>query len=112
MRMWFAVVPPGFIYLLTPTYTIKSERWREDPWTRFRVPGTGVTQEATVMAVGWDEARSSAAVLTTSFSMAGAATSEALRWMLQDGSRQLLKAGIRRRRGPDAATGSDAADVG
>ncbi|MGA7173903.1 MAG: hypothetical protein WCB86_02325 [Candidatus Dormiibacterota bacterium] len=96
VRMWFAVIPPGYIYLLTPTYTRKAERWRDDPWVRFRIPGTDSTQEGVVSAIGWDEARLSADQLTRSFAMAGAATEEALRWMLQDGSRQLLKAGVSR----------------
>lgn len=96
VRMWFAVIPPGFIYLLTPTYTKKAERWREDPWVRFRVPGTAATQEGVLSTVGWKEAQANAELLTQSFSMAGAATPEALHWMLQDGSRQLLKAGILR----------------
>jgi hypothetical protein len=98
VRMWFAVIPPGFIYLLTPTYTRKAERWRDDPWVRFRVPGTTLSQEAVVAKVSWEEAQTSAELLTASFSMAGAATPEALRWMLQDGSRQLLRAGVQ----PDA----------
>jgi len=96
VRMWFAVIPPGFIYLLTLPYTRKAERWRDDPWVRFRVPGKAAIQDGIVTAVGWEEAQASAEQLTPSFSMAGAATPEALRWMLQDGSRLLLKAGIRR----------------
>jgi hypothetical protein len=98
--MWFAVIPPGYIYLLTPTYTRKAERWRDDPWVRFRIPGTDSAQEGVVAAIGWDEAQLSADQLTKSFAMAGAATAEALRWMLQDGGRQLLKAGVSR--GPDS----------
>jgi len=94
--MWFAVIPPGYIYLLTPTYTRKAERWRDDPWVRFRIPGTQSTQEGVVFAIGWEEAQGSAEQLTKSFAMAGAATAEALRWMLQDGSRQLLRAGVQR----------------
>ncbi|MGH7642190.1 MAG: hypothetical protein ACRENX_04115 [Candidatus Dormibacteria bacterium] len=96
VRMWFAVISPGFIYLLTPAVTRKAERWQSDPWVRFRIPGTETAQEGVVTLLGWQEAQSSSAELTRSFSMAGAATPEALRWMLQDGSRLLLKAGLRR----------------
>ncbi|HVB14674.1 MAG TPA: hypothetical protein VNH38_07970 [Candidatus Dormibacteraeota bacterium] len=101
VRMWFAVIPPGYIYLLTPTYTKKAERWRDDPWVRFRIPGTALTQEGAVTPIGWDLAQADGELLTRSFSMAGAATPEALSWMLQDGSRQLLKAGVRRSAGSD-----------
>jgi hypothetical protein len=96
VRMWFAVIPPGYIYLLTPTYTLKAERWRDDPWVRLRVPGTGAAQEGVVTPVGWEEAGSNIDLLTARFSMAGAVTGEALRWMLQDGSRQLLRVGVER----------------
>ena len=91
VRMWFAVIPPGYVYLLTPTYTRKAERWRDDPWVRLRVPGSDVFQEGVVVPVDWDEAETDIEVLTSRFSMAGAATGEALRWMLQDGSRKLLR---------------------
>ena len=94
VRMWFAVIPPGFIYLLTPTFTQKAARWRDDPWVNFRIPGTRVNQAGVVAALSWEEAKSSAELLTRRFAMSGAATPEALRWMLQDGSRQLLKAGL------------------
>jgi len=96
VRMWFAVMPPGFIFLLTPSYTRKAERWREDPWVRFRVPGTEFAQEATLRRLGWSEAQASAERLTASFAMAGAATPEALRWMLDDGSHLLFQAGRQR----------------
>lgn len=96
VRMWFAVIPPGYVYLLTLTYTKKAERWREDPWVRLRIPGTKASQEGVVTAVDWEEAQPHAPELTTSFAMSGAATAEALRWMLQDGSRQLLKVAVRR----------------
>jgi hypothetical protein len=96
VRMWFAVIPPGYIYLLTPTYTLKAERWLDDPWVRLRVPGTGNAQEGVVTPVGWEEAGRNIDLLTARFSMAGAVTGEALRWMLQDGSRQLLRVGVER----------------
>lgn len=92
--MWFAVVPPGYVYLLTPTYTRKAERWRDDPWVRLQVPGSEVFQEGVVDLIGWEEAQADIDVLTSRFSMAGAATGEALRWMLQEGSRQLLRVGV------------------
>lgn len=95
VRMWFAVVPPGYVFLLTQPFSRKAERWREDPWVRLEIPGSGVSQEGVVVEVGWDEATSHAQLLTTRFDMAGAATPEALRWMLQEGNRLLFKAGRR-----------------
>jgi hypothetical protein len=93
--MWFAVVPPGYVYLLTPAISLKAERWRRDPWVRLQIPGTAVAQEGVVVEVGWEETAHHLELLTSRFAMAGAATGEALRWMLEDGSRLLLKVGLR-----------------
>lgn len=95
VRMWFAVVPPGYVYLLTPTISLKAERWLQDPWVRFQIPGTAAAQEGVVVKVGWEEAEHHLDLLTSHFAMAGAATAEALRWMLEDGSRRLLKVGLK-----------------
>jgi hypothetical protein len=92
--MWFAVVPPGYVYLLTPTISLKAERWIEDPWVRLQVPGTAAAEEGVVVKVDWEEAEHHLELLTSRFAMAGAATAEALRWMLEDGSRRLLKVGF------------------
>jgi hypothetical protein len=93
VRMWFAVVPPGYVYLLTPTISLKAERWLEDPWVRLQIPGTATAREGVAVPVEWEEAHLE--LLTTHFAMAGAATAEALRWMLEDGSRRLLKVGLK-----------------
>lgn len=95
VRMWFAVVPPGYVYLLTPAISLKAERWRQDPWVRFQIPGSGTDQEGVAVEAGWAEAEPHLELLTQRFAMAGAATGEALRWMLEDGSRRLLKVGVR-----------------
>lgn len=95
VRMWFAVVPPGYVFLLTQPYSRKVERWRQDPWVRLQIPGSRTVQEGIVVEVGWEEASLHSQLLTTRFDMAGAATPEALRWMLQDGSRLLFKAGLK-----------------
>ncbi|HEY6537980.1 MAG TPA: hypothetical protein VI138_02940 [Candidatus Dormibacteraeota bacterium] len=95
VRMWFAVVPPGYVFLLTPAHTIKAGRWRDDPWVRLRIPGTRASQEGVVIPVSWKEAAADADLLTDRFAMAGATTAEGLRWMLDDGSRLLLRAGLR-----------------
>jgi hypothetical protein len=95
VRMWFAVVPPGYVYLLTPTISIKAERWLHDPWVRFQVPGSRGGQEGVAAEATWEEAEPHLDLLTRRFAMAGAATGEALRWMIEDGSRRLLKVGLR-----------------
>lgn len=100
VRMWFAVVPPGYVYLLTPTITLKAERWRYDPWVRFQIPGSGADQEGLAVEATWEEAEPHLDLLTRRFAMAGAATGEALHWMIKDGSRRLLKVGLR----PDASS--------
>ncbi|HUY24308.1 MAG TPA: hypothetical protein VMV09_03250 [Candidatus Saccharimonadales bacterium] len=100
VRMWFAVVPPGYVYLLTPTITLKAERWRHDPWVRFQIPGSEADQEGLAIEATWEEAEPHLDLLTGRFAMAGAATGEALRWMIEDGSRRLLKVG----RGPGATS--------
>jgi hypothetical protein len=96
VRMWFAVVPPGYVYLLTPTISLKAERWLIDPWVRLQIPGTAAVQEGVVVQVEWEEGEHHVELLTKRFAMAGAATPEALRWMLEDGSRRLLKVGLKR----------------
>jgi hypothetical protein len=103
VRMWFAVVPPGYVYLLTPTISLKAERWRLDPWVRLQIPGAAAAQEGVVVEVGWEEAKHHLELLTSRFAMAGAATAEALRWMLEDGSRRLLKVGLKVSARSDAA---------
>lgn len=110
VRMWFAVIPPGYVYLLTPTHTVKAARWRDDPWVRLRIPGRRESQEGVVSQIGWDEAQPNVDRLTERFSMAGAATGEALQWMLQDGSRQLLRVGITPDRRSDRVAHVDSAD--
>jgi hypothetical protein len=92
--MWFAVVPPGYVYLLTQPFSLKAQRWLDDPWVRLQVPGDRVQQEGLVAEVGWEEASQHGELLTERFAMAGAATEEALRWMLQEGSRRLVKVGL------------------
>jgi hypothetical protein len=92
--MWFAVVPPGYVYLLTPAITLKAERWRHDPWVRFQIPGSLSDQEGVAVEATWEEAAPHLDLLTSRFAMAGAATGEALRWMIEDGSRRLLKVGL------------------
>jgi hypothetical protein len=94
VRMWFAVVPPGYVYLLTPAITLKAERWRHDPWVRFQIPGSLSDQEGVAVEATWEEAAPHLDLLTSRFAMAGAATGEALRWMIEDGSRRLLKVGL------------------
>src|SRR5258708_22343412 len=43
--MWFAVGPPGVVYLFTLAYSRKAERWRRDPRVRLTTPGKGQSAE-------------------------------------------------------------------
>src|SRR5258707_1195652 len=53
--MWFAVGPPGVVYLFTLAYSRKAERWRRDPWVRLTTPGKGESAEGVVHVLGADE---------------------------------------------------------
>lgn len=90
VRMWFAVSPAGQLYLLTPSFTVKAQRWLEDPWVRLTVPDGGPAVEGTVARVAAEDSELDADLLVSHFAMAGATTREALRWMVESGSHLLL----------------------
>jgi hypothetical protein len=89
--MWFAVGPPGVVYLLTFAFSRKAERWRRDPWVRLTVPGTDVAAEGIVQVVATEELDALAPLVVDRFDMAGAATPEALRRLVEAGSHVLLR---------------------
>ena len=88
-RMWFALSPHGTLYLLTPSFSLKARRWESDPWVRVRAGRSmveGMVEQLTLDDVGDDEA-----LLLERFGLAGAATAEALAWMLDSGSHRLYR---------------------
>lgn len=91
--MWFTVVPPGVVYLLTHAFSRKAERWRRDPWVRLSVPGDGgVAVEGVVRFVtDREEVEAIAPLAVERWDMAGAATPEALHRLLEDGTHALLR---------------------
>lgn len=89
--MWFAVGPPGVVYLFTLAYSRKAERWRRDPWVRLRAPGSGVAAEGVVHVVGAGELDAVAPLAVERWDMAGATTPEALRRLIDEGSHVLLR---------------------
>jgi hypothetical protein len=106
--MWFVPAPQGVVYLLTFAYSRKAERWRRDPWVRLTAPGSGVAAEGIVHFVGGDEVEAIAPLAVERWDMAGAATPEALRRLLDDGTHVLLRVeGIEA--AEPAAEGSDGA---
>lgn len=92
--MWFAQAPAGHVLLLTPAFSVKADRWQRDPWVRLVVPGGGERVEAEVRRLGWAEAEPLAELLMDRFGMAGAATREGLRHLLETGERHLLLVGL------------------
>jgi hypothetical protein len=89
--MWFAVGPPGVVYLFTLAYSRKAERWRRDPWVRLTAPGSGVAAEGAVHVVGSSELEGVTPLVVERWDMAGATTPEALRRLIDEGSHLLLR---------------------
>jgi len=90
--MWFAIAPPGVVYLLTFTYSRKAERWRRDPWVRLTVPAGGPSAEGVARFVlDRGEVDEIAPLAVERWDMAGAATPEALHRLLDDGTHALLR---------------------
>ncbi|MGH7697589.1 MAG: hypothetical protein ACRENV_02800 [Candidatus Dormibacteria bacterium] len=100
VRMWFALVDPGHVLLLTPSFSLKAQRWADDPWVRLRLPGLGAAVEGEVEPVGWELASQHLELLLDRFALAGAVTAESLRWMLTGGDRLLLRVGLAPARPP------------
>ena len=99
VRMWFAAAPSGHVYLLTPSVSRKAQRWLDNPWVRLQVVGAGrgaARQEGVVELVSSAGAWADRDLLVDRFRLAGAATPEALAWMLDSGSHLLLRVGLAR----------------
>lgn len=90
VRMWFAVGRRGSIYLLTPSRTLKAERWADDPWVRLAIPG-GPEIEGEVRPVAGEQVGDDIGILVERFGLAGAVTPEALDWMLESGTHRLYR---------------------
>ena len=88
-RMWFALTAQGTLYLLTPSFSLKARRWESDPWVRLRAGRE--TVEGTVEQLSLDDVRDDEPLLLERFGLAGAATREALAWMLDSGSHRLYR---------------------
>lgn len=91
VRMWFAISPRGYVYLLTPAFSLKAQRWREDPWVRLMIPGEGMSVVGHVRSIGMEEVGGDLPLILSRFALAGAVTAEALTWMLESGSHLLLR---------------------
>jgi hypothetical protein len=89
--MWFAVGPPGVVYLFTLAFSRKAQRWQRDPWVRLTTPGSGVAAEGVVRPVGSEELDAVAPLAVERWDMAGATTPEGLRRLVEDGSHLLLR---------------------
>jgi hypothetical protein len=89
--MWFAVGPPGVVYLFTLAFTRKAQRWQRDPWVRLTAPGSGIAAEGVVQPVSSDELDAVAPLAVERWDMAGATTAEGLRRLVEDGSHLLLR---------------------
>jgi hypothetical protein len=89
--MWFAVGPPGVVYLFTLAYSRKAERWGRDPWVRLTAPGSGRSAEGVVQLVSEDEIDAVAPLAVERWDMAGATTTEALHRLIDEGSHVLLR---------------------
>src|ERR1700736_4300975 len=92
VRVWFIVTPDGDIYLFNYAYAIRVARWRNDPWVRLTVPGTGQSVEGRVRFI--DPAELAVAIqdqVVERWGMWGATTPEGLRRMVRDGSHVLVR---------------------
>ncbi|MHB1575773.1 MAG: hypothetical protein ACYCX9_04550 [Candidatus Dormibacteria bacterium] len=91
VAMWFAISPRGYVYLLTPSFSLKAQRWQADPWVRLTIPNGGPSQAGVVRPVGSDDLGDDLPLILSRFAMSGAVTAEALAWMLESGSHMLLR---------------------
>ena len=76
---------------MTPSFSLKAQRWQDDPWVRLTVPGDGSSAVGLVKPISISELADDLAEVLARFAMAGAVTAEALGWMLESGSHQLLR---------------------
>jgi hypothetical protein len=91
--MWFAIAPPGVVYLFSFAFSEKVRRWRSDPWVRLTLPdGSRESVEGVVHFVGPEEVDDEVATrVVERWSMQGAPTQEGLRRTLRDRVHALLR---------------------
>lgn len=89
--VWFVIGPPGVVYLFAQTFSTKVQRWRADPWTRLRVPGTHHVVEGRVTFLGPDDIDPIAHQIVDRWSMQGATTVEGLKRTLRDRVHSLIR---------------------
>jgi hypothetical protein len=90
--VWFAIAPPGVIYLFGFAFSEKARRWRTDPWVRLTVPGTRTSVEGLVHFVQPQQLDDDLAELVVSrWEMQGAPTPEGLRRTLRDRVHVLIR---------------------
>jgi len=88
--VWFAVGPPGVVYLFVESYSKKAVRWRRDPWVRLHVRG-GPTVEGLARVVEGEGLAAVAPLIVERWDMAGATTVEALHRMVDGGGRVVMR---------------------
>jgi hypothetical protein len=92
VRVWFIVTADDDIYLFNYAYAVRVARWRNDPWVRLTIPGSGPSVAGRVRFT--DPAELAAAVqdqVVERWGMWGATTPEGLRRMVRDGSHVLVR---------------------
>jgi hypothetical protein len=82
--VWFAIAPPGVVYLFGFAFSEKARRWRSDPWVRLTVPGERMSVEGVAHFVEPDEIDDIAPLIVEHWGMQGAPTVEGLRRTLRD----------------------------
>jgi len=89
---WFAIGPPGVVYLFGFAFSVKARRWQLDPWVRLSVPGEPRRSvEGIAHFVEPDEVDEVAAVIVERWAMQGAPTIEGLRRSLRDRVHALVR---------------------
>ena len=92
VRTWFIVTPKSELYLFNYAYARRVARWRDDPWVRLTVPGSGESVEGRARFI--EPAELDGAVedlIVERWGMWGATTPEGLRRMLRDRSHILVR---------------------
>ncbi len=82
---WFAIGPPGVVYLFGEARAVRTRRWRVDPWVRLTAPSSRATVEGTVTFVEeGPELDAIAPLVVEIWGMWGATTAEGLRRLIRD----------------------------
>lgn len=89
--MWFAIAPPGVVYLFTHAFSRKVERWRRDPWVRLCPPAGAPAVEGEVHFVESAELAEVAELVVDRWVLAGAVTPAALHRLVGEGTHALVR---------------------